>query len=736
MIPQSTLLRVMTMIFVVITAHQLGAQGEPPRRACGSEIGYDDIIRYGGEVRTRYEQLERFTQQYIQNLKKGEGKGGFDGERASPIIIPVVVHIVSHTAAENIDDARVTEQIARLNLDYQRLNTDAGSVPAEFAGVASNMQIRFQLAARDPNCMATSGITRTNTTQTSFSVPNDAQSTDIAFNPVKSTAAGGIDAWPADRYLNIWVCNMTGGVLGYSSFPGFPANVDGVVILYTAFGNTSGNYNLGRTATHEIGHYLNLFHLFQSDGTMGPGCYGTTDGTCAASGDRVCDTPPTAQPNYNCPSPTLNSCTETPTDHHDQWMNFMDYPYDVCMYMFTSGQKERVDACLYGARSNLLSSDALIPVASGGTADLWSQDKPDDTGAEPNVTSDTMYVSEDIWVRNAAGTAVQEHQNPVSNTANHVYVRVRNRVCATTGTGTVRLFWAKASPSLSWPAPWDGSVAGPPSMGNEIGTAPVTVTGATAQIVDFTWNTPNLADYAAMGADAGHFCLLARIETDVAPGFGLANPNGTGDLWNYVKNNNNIVWKNLEVVPSAGGREAALVVGNMSDKETKEIKLVFNAPPDDHKVAFTDVGKIKVNLSEQLYALWEKGGKKAEGITTTNDKLTLQIDKPGAYLGGFAFEPGRLASIKLAFEFTKHVPWAVHKLFHVTVDQYAAGPNGAEQRVGGQDFGVRNPKTADDSMQGGVTAACHVHLCWWIIVILVIIIIVLLICLFWRKTKT
>ena len=171
MIPQSILLRVMTMIFFVITAHQLGAQGAASPRACGSEIGYDDIIRYGGEVRTRYEQLERFTRQYIQNLEKGEGKAGFDGERASPIIIPVVVHIVWNTAAENIPDARVTEQIARLNFDYQHLNTDAGSVPAEFAGVATDMQIRFQLAVRDPNCMATTGITRTNTAQTSFSNP-------------------------------------------------------------------------------------------------------------------------------------------------------------------------------------------------------------------------------------------------------------------------------------------------------------------------------------------------------------------------------------------------------------------------------------------------------------------------------------------------------------------------------------------------------------------------------------
>jgi Pregnancy-associated plasma protein-A len=729
---KNTLTQLVIMILFIITSGHIRAQ--EVHRLCGSEIGYNDIIAYGGDVRERYEQLERFTQQYIQNLKGEGNKGGFDGARSTPIIIPVVVHIVWKTTAENIPDSRVTEQIDRLNLDYQQLNTDASSVPAEFSGVASDLQIRFQLAVRDPNCMPTTGITRTNTTVTTFSVPDASNATQLASNPVKSTAAGGIDAWPSDRYLNIWVCNLASGTLGYSSFPGFPANVDGVVVLYSAFGNTSGSYNLGRTATHEIGHYLNLFHTFQPDGNT-LGCFGTTAATCGTSGDRVCDTPPTGQKNYACPSLTLNSCTETPTDHHDQWMNYMDYVYDVCMYMFTSGQKERVDACLYGARSDLLSSDALIPPATGATADLWSQDKPDDPGAEPNVTSDLMYISEDIWVRNAAGTTDQQHQNPVSNTANHVYVRVRNRVCGSTGTGTVRLFWAKASPSLSWPAPWDGTITGPPVMGGEVGTAPVTVTGATASIVHFTWNTPNLADYAAMGADAGHFCLLARIETGPAPGYGLTDPAGTGNLWNYVKNNNNIVWKNIEVVASAGGaREAALVVGNMDDKPVREAKIVFNALPDNHNVTFTDVGTIKVNLGKVIYRLWEAGGKKAEGISETGDQYTVEVKQNGAYLGGFNFQSKQFGAVRLAFAYTKHLPWAVHKAFHVTVDQYALDKNGAQFQIGGQAFSVRNPKLASDDMQGGIPPAPKPT--WWWIVLVVIIVISLGLYLLRRRKKT
>jgi hypothetical protein len=584
--------------------------------------------------------------------------------------------------------------------------------------------------------MATTGITRTNTTVNAFGVPNDAQATDINFNPVKSSAAGGVDAWPADRYLNIWVCNLSGGILGYSSFPGFPANVDGVVIQYTAFGNTSGAYNLGRTGTHEVGHYLNLFHTFQPDGNS-LGCFGTTAATCGTQGDLICDTPPTAQQNYGCPALTLNSCAEMPTNQHDMWMNYMDYTDDACMYMFTSGQKERVDACLYGARAALLSSDALIPPASGANADLWSQDEPDDPGAEPNVTSDIMYLSEDIWVRNTAGTTDLQHQNPVSNTANHVYVRVRNSVCGSSGSGTVRLFWAKASPSLSWPAPWDGSVAGPPTMGGEIGTAAVSVTGTGSTIVHFDWNTPNVGDYASMGADAGHFCLLARIETAAAPNYGLADPNGTGNLWNYVKNNDNIVWKNIEVVPSSGGREAALVVGNMSDKAMRGGKIIFNALPDDHDVRFTDVGKIRIKLSEKLFARWEKAGKKGEGFAQGNDQFTLEIQKSGAYIGGFEFQKNELASMRLNFEFTKHVPWAVHKIFHVSVDQFAIGANGTEFQVGGQDFSIRNQKTADDSMQGGTPGGTTdpndtTPWWWWIILILILLIILLF---FLRKLR-
>src|SRR5262249_36658410 len=280
---------------------------------------------------------------------------------------------------------------------------------------------------------------------------------------------------PRDKYLNIWIGGRindpsVGDLLGYAQFPGGAAATDGVVIAYDAFGNTgaaAAPYNLGRTATHEIGHWLGLFHTFQG------GCAGATAATCGTAGDRVCDTPQSSGPTFGCPGVT-NTCTDSPIDYNSQTMNYMDYTDDACMYMFTSGQSQRVDASLFVARAAILGSDALVPPPSGGAApDLWSQDTGNDTGAEPNTTGDPMYISNDIWVRNSNdGIINQQHQNPVYGSTNYIYVRVRNQSCSAAASGTLRLYWAKASTGLSWPAPWDGSVTIPALMGSPVGTQP------------------------------------------------------------------------------------------------------------------------------------------------------------------------------------------------------------------------------------------------------------------------
>ena len=149
-----------------------------------------------------------------------------------------------------------------------------------------------------------------------------------------------------------------------------------------------------------------------------------------------------------------------------------DYTDDAGMFMFTAGQSARMDATLHTARTGLLASDGLVP-SSGAVNDLWAKDTSDDDGAEPNPSGQPMWVSDDIWVRNDNnGIANQDHQNPEHGSGTtSVYVRVRNRGCSGTSSGTVRLYWAKASTGLAWPAPWDGSVTSPALMGGEIGSA-------------------------------------------------------------------------------------------------------------------------------------------------------------------------------------------------------------------------------------------------------------------------
>jgi hypothetical protein len=157
---------------------------------------------------------------------------------------------------------------------------------------------------------------------------------------VKSAATGGADAWPSDRYLNIWVCPLAGGLLGYAQFPGGPAATDGVVIRHSAFGTTgtaTAPFDLGRTTTHEIGHWVNLRHIWGDDGT---GCWGD---------DFVADTPNQGGPNTGTPPFPTVSCGNAPNG--DMFMNYMDYTDDVAMFMFSAGQVTRIHAALDGPRA-------------------------------------------------------------------------------------------------------------------------------------------------------------------------------------------------------------------------------------------------------------------------------------------------------------------------------------------------------------------------------------------------
>ncbi|WP_139925467.1 GEVED domain-containing protein [Hymenobacter sp. DG01] len=259
------------------------------------------------------------------------------------ITIPVVVHVLYNTTAQNISDAQIQSQLDVLNEDFSKTNADVSKTPAAFAGLAADPNLQFVLAKRTPSGAATTGIERKSTTKTSWG-------TDDA---MKKASTGGLDAWDSGKYLNLWVCNLSGGVLGYAQFPGGPASTDGVVILTSAFGrggSSSAPFNLGRTATHEVGHWLNLRHIW---------------GDASCGNDLVADTPTQQTSNYGCPSFPKVTCTNGPNG--DMFMNYMDYVDDACMYMFSTGQSTRMNALFAtgGARASLVSSNGAT--APGGT---------------------------------------------------------------------------------------------------------------------------------------------------------------------------------------------------------------------------------------------------------------------------------------------------------------------------------------------------------------------------------
>ena len=296
--------------------------GTPNIRTCGTMSVHRRLLSTNPQYARNRDQIEDHARRY----ESGEESP----QRSGITRIPVVVHVVWNTAAQNISDAQIASQIDVLNRDFRRTNADFSITPAPFLPLATDARIEFFLATTTPTGAPSTGIERRQTTVTGFS-DNDA---------VKSTASGGMDAWPSANYLNIWVCPLGGGLLGYAQFPGGPANTDGVVILQSAFG-TSGTaappFNLGRTATHEIGHWLNLNHIWGDDGT---GCSGT---------DNVADTPNQGGPNFGAPPFPHLSCSNGPNG--DMFMNYMDYVDDRAMVMFTAGQVARMQACLDGVRS-------------------------------------------------------------------------------------------------------------------------------------------------------------------------------------------------------------------------------------------------------------------------------------------------------------------------------------------------------------------------------------------------
>ncbi len=270
------------------------------KRGCASQEVLDAQMKADPSLALRMNKIEEFTKNAMANGRLVNGK----------VQIPVVVNVLYRTTAENISLAQIQSQIDILNKDFNALNSDFNQVPTLFAGVKANVGISFVLDA----------VYRKSTTKTSWGTNN----------AMKIASQGGIAPTSPTTKMNLWACTIGGGILGYAQFPGGSSSTDGVVIDSKYLGNTGTAvypFNLGRTATHEVGHWMNLRHIWG-------------DANCGS--DLVSDTPTHNAANSGVPAyPHYSTCTGTPVE---MTMNYMDYTDDRGMYMFSNGQKSRMAA--------------------------------------------------------------------------------------------------------------------------------------------------------------------------------------------------------------------------------------------------------------------------------------------------------------------------------------------------------------------------------------------------------
>jgi len=325
-------------------------------------------------------------------------------------VIPVVFHIVHSYGPENISKAQIEDQLRILNEDFQRLNSDKSKTRSFFTSRAANMDLEFKLARIAPDGSCTEGITRT----------YDAVNTFENFEDNNEEVKDAVKPWDRNKYLNIWVVtkivssSTTGTILGYAQFPGDNAATDGVVMIHDRAGTigTANAGDAGRTLTHEIGHWLGLYHPFQ--------------GACSSQNDRVSDTPPVAAPSYGCTAiSNPNTCSNDNPNEIDNVENFMDYANGACMNMFSTGQKTRVDGFLGSISQGRATNISLATATATGInttpscapiADFW-YDSPSQTicaGGSINF-KDLSYngtITDRVWTFEGGTPSVSTFTDP------------------------------------------------------------------------------------------------------------------------------------------------------------------------------------------------------------------------------------------------------------------------------------------------------------------------------------
>lgn len=301
--------------------------------------------------------------------------------------------------------------------------------------------------------------------------------------------------------------------------------------------------------------------------------------------------------------------------------------------------------------------------------DLAMQNSDEDTFIEPDNETEFVWRSNDIWVRNQDdGREVRFHQNPEydPNNPNFVYVRVTNNSCDTSsGNDNLKLYWAKANTSLSWPQHWDGTlfVNDPVTgqdilMGDEVGilNIPSLAPGQT-KIIEFEWNVPNPEDYININSNPWHFCLLARIDSNDDP---MTFQEGDFITTN-VKNNNNIAWKNTTVVdiipdaPSPVAIGGVVAVGNPFNQQ-HSFNLEFVRENNDLGKAIYDEAEVTIEMDSILFNAWERGGKTGDNYKATASPAKKIVTNDNALIENIQFNPNEIGTVYVTFNFlTKEI---------------------------------------------------------------------------------
>lgn len=384
---------IISLILLAISVSGLFAQSYYEK--CGTDELLESLIERDPMVVDRMAAVEAFTEEWIAEHSR------LQANQREIITIPVVVHVLWNSPEQNISDLQIQSQIGILNEDFRLRNANVRDIPEEFIPLAADVEIEFCLATLTPTGDITDGITRTETSHDcigNFNLINESGVPRLFYDYL-----GGQSAWDTRRYLNIWVAPTCGSFLGYGFSPGqsiSPAE-DGVVIDTRYFGNVCNdgrNHHLGRTATHEIGHYFNLRHTWGSKGCD------------PQEGDFVEDTPLQYDFYSGCPQHPVESCGS-----NDMFMNFMDYTDDACISMFTHGQKARMYATLNGFRYGLLNSDRCLFINS--------PDPDLSITVFPNPVSDCIYIDYnanfsglvDVYLFSASGKTYYHDTNNASN---------------------------------------------------------------------------------------------------------------------------------------------------------------------------------------------------------------------------------------------------------------------------------------------------------------------------------